>query len=241
MKHTDLLLLFVSSILLMNSFKYCSCKKFPLLPLSFYASDRISTTLLAQISKEFGAKMPLGDIVSTYERDCKDFDFYDSLRIGVEKYEKARKYFKKVEREEIKMKIEQHTGKIKTEKNKLNHTLIKQTFEKILYDLLQCRYISEKMEIAIKILLRRIQISKYSSLGKIVRILENISSALNDNKVGKVNKLELKLIEENQIDKLNMRMIDKISRYIGRFLRDEVDLIKKETENYLIRKDHKIE
>jgi hypothetical protein len=241
MKHQVLLLLFISCILLVNSFKYYSSKKFPLLPLNYYANDRISTSLLAHISKEFGANMPIGDIVSTFERECKDFNFYESLRLGVEKYEKARKYFQKVERAEIKMKIEQHTGKIKTEKNKLNHTLIKQTFQKILYDLLQCKYISEKMEIAIKILLRRIQISKYGSLGKIIRMLQNIASALNDNKVGKVNKLELKLIDENQIDRLNMRMVDKISKYIGRFLRDEVDLIKKETENYLISKDHKIE
>jgi hypothetical protein len=241
MKHQVYLLSFITCILLVNAFKYFPNRKFPLLPMNYYTSERLSSTLLAHISKDFGAKMPMSQIISVFERECKDFNFYQNLREAVEKFDKGRKYFQKVERAEIKMKIEKHTGKIRTEKNKLNNTLLKQTFEKILFDMLQCHFISEKMEIAIKIILRRLQISKLGSLRKISNVLQKIAEALNNNKVNRVNKLELKLIDENQIDKLNMQMVEKISKYLGKFLKNEVDMIKRETENFLISRSHKIE
>ena len=100
-------------------------------------TDKLSTTLLAHISKVFGAKMKLDRITHELEKKCNGLYIYNGLKIALEKYDKGLKYFHKVEKTEERKDIKSENNK--AEEMKLNNRLVKTTSETLLTEILKCQ------------------------------------------------------------------------------------------------------
>jgi hypothetical protein len=221
------------------------------LPFNFYIEEKLSTSLLAHISKDFGAKMNLNQIAQVFEIGCNynssnstSINYYETMKNAIDKYNIGKKYFHKAEISELKTKHlsrYRHSDR-KNDKNspqedekRLRSILTHQIFENIMNSILSCKSISDRMELAIKIILNKFKDSSMLIDDKISNFLNEISDILFDNGVNYLDKLEMKLVKENKIENSNMWMIKKLGKVIGNFLKKEIKKIKSETESLLLK------
>lgn len=202
-----------------------------LLPLNYYMGNRRSFSLLAHISKEFGAQMDLQQIYTIIESRCNSTDLFEGLKNSIDKYNIGKKYFHKAEKSELKLKINKHSHN--QDEKKLTSMLTHQTFDSIIDMLLNCKSLSDKFELALQIIKKRFQASNFEVDTKIKNLLDDLSDSMLENGVIYLDNLELKLVKENKVEHAYLKMIIKLGKLIGNFFKKEINKIKSETESLL--------
>jgi hypothetical protein len=217
------------SIMALDNFNISNIKK-----------NNLSKSLLALTSKEFGCKMKIKSIYDSINNNCPSLYLFENIKNILTKFQVASKYLNKVDNTFIKTGIDPHFDLFK--QNVFYEKLTKQTLENMLNEFIKCPVINLKMEIGIKLILKKIQLLFLSNhndknfnqnLTKYNELLNKLVGIISENKTLNLSKLELKLVSSKLIEKINKKMIQKLSKLFGNFFISEVNFLKNKTEKLL--------